>query len=96
MPLLDEQTHVLRAFRRVLPGVAGVVLSDEDGSALAHDLTIDPSGITASALTQHKVSNLKGQLPGASTLVSGPGGLVLVVFLPPEMAQALRPAPLPA
>lgn len=88
--MIDEHSHVLRLFRRVMPGVAGVVLSDEAGATLAHDLTIDPSGITASALTQHKVHNLSGQVPGASTLVPGPSGLYLVVFLPPEMAADWR------
>ncbi len=85
--MIDEHGNVLRLFRRAMPGVAGVVLSDEAGATLAHDLTIDPSGITASALTQHKVHNLSGQVPGASTLVTGPSGLYLVVFLSPDMVH---------
>ena len=97
MHLQDEQAHVLRHFRRAMPGVAGVVLSDEAGSTLAHDLSIDPSGITATALTQHHADARNGT-PGASALVPGPAGPYLVVFLSEALAQAWRPPahPVPA
>lgn len=84
----DQQRHVLHLFRRVMPGVAGVIVSSPDGHPLATDLHVDPSGLTARALTQHRIHHLNGRLPGASTLIEDDGGIVLVVFLDAAQAAA--------
>lgn len=91
-PHLDP---ALRLFRRVMPGIHGVVLASEtDGRPLAHDLPIDPAPVARQGRLQHLA--FSGS-PGASTFVAHDASLYLVVFVPHAGAEGFSTdAPLPA
>lgn len=83
------QDHVLQLFRSVMPGVKGVVLSSSEGQPLAHDVEGDAHELARAGLALHRQH---GPAHGASALVPSNDGLVLVVFLPDQMAAAWTPA----
>jgi hypothetical protein len=82
--------HVLPYFRAVMPGATGVVLSTARGEPLAHDLDGEVRGLTEAAVRLHYeacgCAPLDDLAHGSSILVPHRGGVVLVVFLPPQVA----------
>lgn len=68
--------HLLRMFRSVMPGVAGVVLTNEHGASLAADVAPDVDA-------HHLASKGRAAMEkGTSALVNHRGLLYLVVLMP--------------
>lgn len=65
--------HALPLFRSAMPGVSGVVLASPEGAPLAHDLDTGADAAARLAVDMRTA--------GASVIVPGDAGAVLVVFV---------------
>lgn len=85
----SDPQPILRMLRAMMPGVGGVVLADDEGQPIAHDLPTDPRPLAATALRERAAH----ASPCAGTLVPWGPTLCLVVFVPPATARRLAPGP---